>query len=239
MANEAFAAIGYPPTKLAVILNRADASGGMSREEVEEVLGQHIDFEVVSDGRLVLAANNEGVPFVAASPTPRSRRASAASPPPSSRTAAHRPWPWPPADGRRGLARPPPDRRLRLRSRRSHRPVRDPAPAPRRVHRLPRRQRPTPYGPRPPTRSAGSRWSASTGCSRRTRRCSSSPATRPPPRRCPRCASTFPSRSSASSDRARSPPQRRPAAAMSGWWPPPARWHRARTWPRSARPIPP
>jgi pilus assembly protein CpaE len=68
MANEAFAAIGYPPSKLGVILNRADASGGMSREEVEEVLGQHIDFEVVSDGRLVLAANNEGVPFVSASP---------------------------------------------------------------------------------------------------------------------------------------------------------------------------
>jgi pilus assembly protein CpaE len=68
MANEAFAAIGYPPSKLAVVLNRADASGGMSREEVEEVLGQHIDFEVVSDGRLVLAANNEGVPFVSASP---------------------------------------------------------------------------------------------------------------------------------------------------------------------------
>ncbi|HEV7200240.1 MAG TPA: response regulator [Candidatus Limnocylindria bacterium] len=68
MANEAFAAIGYPPSKLAVVLNRADASGGMSREEVEEVLGQHIDFEIVSDGRLVLAANNEGVPFVSASP---------------------------------------------------------------------------------------------------------------------------------------------------------------------------
>ncbi len=68
MANEAFAAIGYPPSKLAVVLNRADAQGGMSREEVEEVLGQHIDFEIVSDGRLVLAANNEGVPFVSASP---------------------------------------------------------------------------------------------------------------------------------------------------------------------------
>jgi len=40
----------------------------MSREEVEEVLGHHIDFEIVSDGRLVLAANNEGVPFVSASP---------------------------------------------------------------------------------------------------------------------------------------------------------------------------
>ena len=68
MANEAFAAIGYPPTKLAVILNRADASGGMSREEVEEVLGQHIDFEVVSDGHLVLASNNDGTAFVSNSP---------------------------------------------------------------------------------------------------------------------------------------------------------------------------
>jgi len=68
MAGEAFAAIGYPPTKLAVVLNRADASGGTSREAVEEILGQHIDFEIVSDGRLVLAANNEGVPFVSASP---------------------------------------------------------------------------------------------------------------------------------------------------------------------------
>lgn len=68
MANEAFAAIGYPPNKMAVVLNRADASGGITREEVEEVLGQHIDFEIVSDGHLVLAANNEGVPFVSASP---------------------------------------------------------------------------------------------------------------------------------------------------------------------------
>jgi Flp pilus assembly CpaE family ATPase len=51
-----------------VVLNRADASGGITREEVEEVLGQHIDFEIVSDGHLVLAANNEGVPFVSASP---------------------------------------------------------------------------------------------------------------------------------------------------------------------------
>ncbi|HEX9738652.1 MAG TPA: response regulator [Candidatus Limnocylindria bacterium] len=68
MANEAFAAIGYPPSKMAVVLNRADASGGITREEVEEVLGQHIDFEIVSDGHLVLAANNEGVPFVSASP---------------------------------------------------------------------------------------------------------------------------------------------------------------------------
>ena len=68
MASEAFTAIGYPPSKLATILNRADASGGISKNDLQEALGQPIDFEIVSDGRLVLAANNEGVPFVLSSP---------------------------------------------------------------------------------------------------------------------------------------------------------------------------
>jgi pilus assembly protein CpaE len=68
MALEAFTAIGYPKSKLATVLNRADASGGISKSDVEEALGQSIDFEIVSDGRLVLTANNEGVPFVSTSP---------------------------------------------------------------------------------------------------------------------------------------------------------------------------
>jgi pilus assembly protein CpaE len=68
MAAEAFDAIGYPSSKLATILNRADAAGGFSKADVEEALGRSIDYEVVSDGRLVLAANNEGIPFVSASP---------------------------------------------------------------------------------------------------------------------------------------------------------------------------
>lgn len=68
MADEAFAAIGYPPTKLATVLNRSDAAGGFSRQDLEEALGRPIDYEIVSDGHLVLAANNEGVPFVASSP---------------------------------------------------------------------------------------------------------------------------------------------------------------------------
>lgn len=68
MAAETFSAIGYPKRKLATVLNRSDAPGGFSRAELEEALGQPIDFEIVSDGRLVLAANNEGVAFVAASP---------------------------------------------------------------------------------------------------------------------------------------------------------------------------
>lgn len=68
MAAETFAAIGYPATKLATILNRADAAGGFDRADVEQALGSRIDFEVVSDGRLVLAANNEGIAFVSSSP---------------------------------------------------------------------------------------------------------------------------------------------------------------------------
>ncbi len=68
MSAETFAAIGYPPSKLATILNRSDSSGGFSKADVEQALGSPIDFEVVSDGHLVLAANNEGNAFVASSP---------------------------------------------------------------------------------------------------------------------------------------------------------------------------
>lgn len=68
MAAETFSAIGYPAAKLKTILNRSDASGGFSKQEVEGALGRQVDFEIVSDGRLVLAANNEGVPFVTSSP---------------------------------------------------------------------------------------------------------------------------------------------------------------------------
>jgi pilus assembly protein CpaE len=68
MSAETFAAIGYPPSKLATVLNRSDASGGFDKADVEEALGSKIDFEVVSDGRLVLSSNNEGVAFVTSSP---------------------------------------------------------------------------------------------------------------------------------------------------------------------------
>ncbi len=68
MAGEAFDAIGYPATKLATVLNRSDSTGGISKADVETALGSPVDFEIVSDGRLVVAANNEGVPFVSGSP---------------------------------------------------------------------------------------------------------------------------------------------------------------------------
>jgi pilus assembly protein CpaE len=68
MSAETFTAIGYPPSKLATVLNRADASGGFDKSDVEQALGSKIDFEVVSDGRLVLSSNNEGIAFVSSSP---------------------------------------------------------------------------------------------------------------------------------------------------------------------------
>ena len=68
MADEAFAAIGYAPSKLEAVLNRSDSTGGFSKADVEEALNRRIDHEVVSDGKLVIASNNEGVPFVLANP---------------------------------------------------------------------------------------------------------------------------------------------------------------------------
>jgi len=68
MTAEAFDAIGYPASKLATILNRSDAAGGFTKADLESALGRSVDFEIVSDGRLVLAANHEGVPFVSGSP---------------------------------------------------------------------------------------------------------------------------------------------------------------------------
>ena len=65
---EVFGAIGYGPEKLMYLVNRADSSGGIGRDELARALGRRPDFEVVSDGRLVVAANNEGMPFVVASP---------------------------------------------------------------------------------------------------------------------------------------------------------------------------
>lgn len=65
---ETFRAIGYPPTKVRYLVNRADSSGGLTPEELARALGREPEYRVVSDGRLVVAANNEGVPFVTSAP---------------------------------------------------------------------------------------------------------------------------------------------------------------------------
>jgi pilus assembly protein CpaE len=63
--------IGFPPEKLRYVLNRADSAGGMDVRELAAQIGRPPDFEVVSDGRLVVEANNQGIPFVLADPSAR------------------------------------------------------------------------------------------------------------------------------------------------------------------------
>jgi pilus assembly protein CpaE len=65
---DAFQAIGYQAGKVLYLLNRSDWSGGIRPEDLVRALGRAPDFNVVSDGILVLQSNNEGVPFVLANP---------------------------------------------------------------------------------------------------------------------------------------------------------------------------
>jgi pilus assembly protein CpaE len=66
---DTFRAIGYPASKVRYLVNRADSSGGIDPADLERALGRVPEHKVVSDGRLVVQSNNEGVPFVLASPT--------------------------------------------------------------------------------------------------------------------------------------------------------------------------
>ncbi|MGC8634634.1 MAG: AAA family ATPase [Candidatus Limnocylindrales bacterium] len=69
--GETFRAIGYPASKLQYALNRADAPGGLDPGAVEAAIGRPPEYSVVSDGRLVVESNNQGVPFVLAAPDAR------------------------------------------------------------------------------------------------------------------------------------------------------------------------
>ena len=68
---EFFRAIGYPPTKVRYLLNRADSTGGIDPAALAEALGREPEFALVSDGKLVVESNNQGVPFVLADPAAR------------------------------------------------------------------------------------------------------------------------------------------------------------------------
>ncbi len=67
-AAAAFAAIGYPPAKVRVVINRADAMGGLRPDQLRRALGREPDHVVASDWQLVSGSNQEGVPFVVARP---------------------------------------------------------------------------------------------------------------------------------------------------------------------------
>jgi pilus assembly protein CpaE len=61
-------AMGFPPDKVHYLVNRADSLGGLPPDAISQFLGREPDFRVISDGRLVVEANNRGLPFVLAMP---------------------------------------------------------------------------------------------------------------------------------------------------------------------------
>jgi len=68
---ETFRTLGYPPSKVRYLVNRADSPGGMDEQELAAAIGRVPEHRVVSDGRLVVQSNNEGVPFILADPSAR------------------------------------------------------------------------------------------------------------------------------------------------------------------------
>jgi MinD-like ATPase involved in chromosome partitioning or flagellar assembly/ActR/RegA family two-component response regulator len=66
--SDTLAAINFPADHIRYLLNRADSTGGVPRAGVAEALGRQPDFDVVSDGVLVVDANNRGQPFVVLQP---------------------------------------------------------------------------------------------------------------------------------------------------------------------------
>jgi pilus assembly protein CpaE len=61
---ETLRAIGYDDSRVRYLVNRADHKGGLPRDAVKEALGRPPDFEVASDGPLILEANNKGEAFI-------------------------------------------------------------------------------------------------------------------------------------------------------------------------------
>lgn len=65
---DTFRQIGYAPSKVHYLVNRADSPGGINPDDLERALGRVPEHRVVSDGKLVVGSNNDGVPFVLAAP---------------------------------------------------------------------------------------------------------------------------------------------------------------------------
>jgi pilus assembly protein CpaE len=65
---DTFRSLGYAPTKVRYLVNRSDSSGGIGETELAGAIGRVPEHSVVSDGRLIVQSNNEGVPFILADP---------------------------------------------------------------------------------------------------------------------------------------------------------------------------
>ena len=68
MFLEVCEALGYSHDKVSLVLNRADSTGGINIEDIEESLRHKVAARLVSAGPLVTASINSGVPFVVSQP---------------------------------------------------------------------------------------------------------------------------------------------------------------------------
>ena len=58
----------YPQEKVQVVLNRANSLGGMNKNNSEDLLQRKLLVSMPSDGKTVVAAVNQGIPFVLCNP---------------------------------------------------------------------------------------------------------------------------------------------------------------------------
>jgi pilus assembly protein CpaE len=65
---ETFQKIGYPPSKVQYLVNRADASAGIDPSDLRNALGREPEYRIRSEGPTVSTASNQGAPFVTAEP---------------------------------------------------------------------------------------------------------------------------------------------------------------------------
>ena len=65
---ETFQKIGYPPSKVRYLVNRADASAGIDPSDLRTALGREPEFRIRSEGPVVGPASNQGAPYVTAEP---------------------------------------------------------------------------------------------------------------------------------------------------------------------------
>lgn len=61
-------AINYPKERVVLVLNRADSTGGLRVEEIEESIGHKFVARLASGGPLVTSAINRGIPFLLSDP---------------------------------------------------------------------------------------------------------------------------------------------------------------------------
>ena len=65
---ETFQKIGYPPSKVQYLVNRADSAAGIDPGDLRRALGREPEYQIRSDGATVGPTSNQGAPFVTAEP---------------------------------------------------------------------------------------------------------------------------------------------------------------------------